>query len=70
MTKVRFDSGVTITIRDGFVEARSPSITAMLDTLASGLPGYGSLTFELDSDYNIARGIIETIGLGTIVQRD
>jgi hypothetical protein len=34
------------------------------------LPGYGSLPFELDADYNIARGIIEKIGAGKIVRRD
>jgi hypothetical protein len=39
-------------------------IAALLDTL----PGYGSLLF--DANYNIARGIIEKIGVGKIVRRD
>jgi hypothetical protein len=28
------------------------------------------LPFELDADYNVARGIIEKIGVGKIVRRD
>jgi hypothetical protein len=28
------------------------------------------LPFELDADYNIARGVIEKIGVGKIVHRD
>ena len=43
---------------------------ALLDTLAATLPGYGSLPFEMDADFNIARGIIEKIGVGKIVRRD
>ena len=50
--------------------APSPTLTALLDALAATLPGYGSLPFELDADYNIARGIIEKIGVGKIVRRD
>ena len=69
MTKIRFDY-CTVTISDGFVQAPSPTLTALLDTLAAMLPGYGSLPFELDADYNIARGIIEKIGVGKIVHRD
>ena len=42
-------------------------LTALLDTLAATLPGYGTSAFELDADYNIARGIIEKIGAGKIV---
>ena len=49
---------------------KPPPLTAFLDTLAATLPGYGSLRFELDADYNIARGIIEKLGLGKIVRRD
>jgi len=60
MTHIRFESGITVTIRDGFVEAPSPTLTAMLDTLAATLP-----PFEADAD--MARGIIEKIGLGEIV---
>ena len=69
MTKFRFDCG-TVTIRDGFVQAPSPTLTALLDALAGTLPGYGSFPFELDADYNIARGLIEKIGVGKIVRRD
>jgi hypothetical protein len=69
MTKIRFDSGSTVTIRDGFVEAPSLTMTAPLDTLAATLPGYGSLPFEMDADYNFTRGIIEKIGVRKIVAR-
>ncbi len=37
----------------------------MLDTLVAALP-----PFEVDADFNIARGIIEKIGVGKIVRRD
>jgi hypothetical protein len=70
MTKIRFDNGITVTITDGVIQAASPELTAILDTLAATLPGYGSSPFELDADYNIARGIIEIIGVGKIVRRD
>ena len=69
MTKIRFDNGSTVTIRDGFVQSSSPVLTAMLDALVATLPGYGSLPFELDADYSIARGIVEKIGVGQIVLR-
>ena len=69
MTKIRFDY-CTVTISDGFVQAPSPTLTALLGALAVTIPGYGSLPFELDADYNIARGIIEKIGVGKIVHRD
>ena len=59
MTKIRFDNGITVTIRDGGIQAPSPTLTAILGALAVTIPGYGSLPFELDADYNIARGIIE-----------
>ncbi len=42
-------------------------MTAFLDTLAATLPGYGSPPFEQDADFNIARGIIEKIGIRKIV---
>jgi hypothetical protein len=48
MTKILFDNGSTVTIRDGIVQAPSPTLTALLDTLASRLPGYGSISFALD----------------------
>jgi hypothetical protein len=65
MTKIRFDN-CTVTISDGIIQAPSPTLTALPATL----PGYGSLPFELDADYNIARGIIEKIGVGKIVRCD
>ena len=70
MTKIRFDNGTTVTIRDGMVQAPSPTLTAFLDTLASRLPGYGSIPFVHDEDLNIARGLIERIGAGKILHRD
>lgn len=70
MTKIRFDNGCTVTIRDGIVQAPTPTLTAILDMLASRLPGYASIPFVLDEDFNIARGLIEKIGGGKIVRRD
>jgi hypothetical protein len=55
MIKIQFDY-VAVTITDGFVLAPSPTLTGLLNVLAATLPGYGSLPFELDADYNIARG--------------
>ena len=69
MTEIRLDSGSTMTIRDGLFQRPSPTLTAFLGTLATTLPGYGSLPFELDADDNIARGIIEKIGIRKIVAR-
>jgi hypothetical protein len=48
----------------------SPMIAALLDTLAATLPVYGSVPFEMDVDYNSARGIIEKNSVGKIVRRD
>jgi len=45
-------------------------LTAIFDTLAATLPGYGGIPFVLDEDFNIAQGIIEKIGVGKIVHRD
>jgi len=45
-------------------------IAALLDTLAATLPVYGSVPFEMDVDYNSARGIIEKNSVGKIVRRD
>jgi len=42
MTQFLFDYG-TVTISDGVIQAPSPTITALLDTLATALPGYGSI---------------------------
>jgi hypothetical protein len=44
ITKVRFDC-CTATMREGFVQAPSPTLTAILDVLAATLPGYGSIPF-------------------------
>ena len=44
--------------------------TALLDTLAATLPGYGSIPFILDEDFNIAQGLIRMVGVGKIVRRD
>ena len=35
MTKIRFDNGITVTIRDGWVAAPTPELTAILDRLAA-----------------------------------
>ena len=43
MTKIRFDNGITVTIRDGWVQTPSPTLIAILDTLAATLPGYGRI---------------------------
>jgi len=35
MTKIRFDNGITVTIRDGWVAVPTPELTAILGTLAA-----------------------------------
>jgi hypothetical protein len=45
--------------------APTPELTATLDMLTAALPGYGSVTFILDQDFNIARGLIRMVGDGT-----
>ena len=69
MTEIRFDNGNTVTIREGFIQATSPSLTAIIDTLAARLPGYGSVPFILDEDFNIAQGLIRMAGVRKIVRR-
>jgi hypothetical protein len=69
MTKIRFDYG-TVTISDGVIQASSPTLTALLDAVVATIPGFGSIPFALYEDYNIARGIIEKIGVGKIVRCD
>jgi len=32
MTETRFDNGITVTIRDGWLAAPTPELTAILDT--------------------------------------
>jgi hypothetical protein len=58
LTAIRFDNGITVTIRDGWVGAPTPELTAILDTLVATLPGYRSIPFILDEDFNIAQGLI------------
>ena len=67
MIKIRFPNGIVVTIAGGVVNSPTMELTALLDTLASRLPGYGSLPFEQDQDFNIARGLVEKIGAGRIV---
>ena len=67
MTKIRFDDGITITIRDGFAQASPSELTAIMPAT---LPGYGSIPFILDEDFNIAQGLIRMVGVGKIVRRD
>jgi hypothetical protein len=38
MTKIRFDYGITVTIRDGVIQAPSPTLTAILDALTGSHP--------------------------------
>jgi hypothetical protein len=70
MTRIQFDDGSTVTIRDGWLAAPTPEQTLVLDTLAATLPGYGSVPFILDEDFNIAQGLIRMAGAGEIVLRD
>ena len=69
MTKIRFDNGNTVAIRDGFIQASPPELTALLDALAATLPGYGSVPFILDEDFNLAQGLIRMAGAGKIVHQ-
>ena len=70
MTKIRFDNGNTVTIRDGWLAGPTPELSAILNALAATLPGYGSVPFLPDEDLNIAQGLIEMIGTGKIVHRE
>jgi len=70
MITIRFDNGNTVTIRDGFVQASPPELTAIIDALAATLPGYGSAAFILDQDFNIAQRLIRIAGVGEIVRCD
>jgi hypothetical protein len=65
VTEIRFDNGITVTIRDGWLAAPTPELTAVLDTLAARLPGYGSIPFILDEDF--AEGLIRKVGVGKLV---
>ena len=67
MTKIRFDDGITITIRDGFAQASPSELTAIMPAT---LPGYGSIPFILDEDFNITQGLIRIAGVGKIVRSD
>jgi len=70
MIKIRFDNGITVTIKDGWIQASPPELAAIIDTLAATLPGYGSIPFILDEDFNIAQGLVRMAGVGKIVRRD
>jgi hypothetical protein len=63
MTQIRFDSGTIVTIRNGFIEAPSAALTALLDMLAATLPPFAA-------DAEIAGAIIDKIGVGKIVRPD
>ena len=67
MTKIQFENGSTVTIRDGWLAGPTPELTAVLDTLAATLPDYGSIPFILDEDFNIAQGLIRMVGVGKIL---
>ena len=66
MIKIRFDNGNTVTIREGFVQSSPPELTAIIDALAATLPGYGSIPFILDEDFNIAQGLIRMQALAKL----
>jgi hypothetical protein len=51
-------------------QASPPELTAIIDTLAATLPGYGSIPFILDEDFNIAEGLIRMVGVGQTVRWD
>jgi len=34
------------------------------------LPSYGTVSFIIDEDFNIAQGLIRMVGVGKIVRRD
>ena len=53
MTQFLFDYG-TVTISDGVIQAPSPTITALLDTLAAAPTGCGSMRCVPDENVNIA----------------
>ena len=44
----------TVTIRDGWVQVSTRELTGIIDTSAATFPGYGSIPFILDEDFNIA----------------
>ena len=69
VTKIRFDY-CTVTINDGVIQAPSPTLAALLDAPAATLPGYDSIPFILDEDFNIAEGLIRKVGVGKIVRCD
>jgi hypothetical protein len=66
MTEIRFDNGISVTIQNGWLAAPTPELTAILDLLASRLPGYGSIPFILDEDYKIAQGLIRIAGVARL----
>jgi hypothetical protein len=60
----------TVTIRYGWVQASTRELTGIIDTLAATFPGYSSIPFILDEDFNIAQGLILIASVGKIVLRD
>ena len=60
----------TVTIRYGWVQASTRELTGIIDTQAVTFPGYGSIPFILDEDFNIAQGLILIASVGKIVLRD
>ena len=70
MTKVRFDNGITVTIRDGWVQTPSPTLIAILDTLAATLPGYGRIPSFSMRISTLRRDSPRMAGADKIVRRD
>ena len=70
MTKIRFDSGITVTIRDGFVQApRQHSPRSSTRSPPRCQVTAASHSFSMRT-INIAEGLIRMTGVGKIVRRD
>jgi hypothetical protein len=54
MTRIQLTTEAP-SIRNGWLAAPTPELTAILDMLAAALPGYGSVTFTLDEDLTLQR---------------
>ena len=67
ITQIQFDYS-NVTISGGVIQVPSPTITALLDTLAAAPSGCGSMPCVLDEDFNIAQGLIRMVGIGKIVR--
>ena len=71
MTKIRFDYGITVTIQRRL--RSSPFANTHRVPRHARLPRCrvtALCRLNLDADFNIARGLIEKIGVGKIVHRD